>query len=129
MKKLFLTLMIAMSTILSYGAVNYNPDTKTLTVIGSTNTGEIQRYSAATTLIIQDVAGLNNMANQYGQALPNIEKLILPVSVVTIPNQTFKNCTKLNDVNWEDLDNLKIIGEEAFMACAIGPTFYVPNSV
>lgn len=121
--------MIMISAVFSYGAVSYDASTNTLTVIGSTNTGEIQPYSAATTLVIQDVAGLDNMANQYGQALPNIEKLILPVSVVTIPNQTFKNCKKLNDVNWEDLDNLKIIGEEAFMSCAIGPTFYVPNSV
>lgn len=121
--------MIMVSTIFSFGAVSYNSDTKTLTVTGSTSASEIQPYSAATTLVIQDVAALNNMAHQYGQSLPNIEKLILPVDVVTIPNQTFKNCSKLNDVNWADLINLKTIGEEAFMSCNIGPTFYVPNSV
>lgn len=121
--------MIMISTVFSYGAVSYDSDTKTLTVIGSTYTGEIQPYSAATTLIIQDIDGLNNMANQYGQALPNLEKLVLPVDVTMIPNQTFKNCKKLHDINWSDLTNLKIIGDEAFMSTAIGPTFYVPNSV
>lgn len=129
MKRILLTFLIVLSTVFAFGEVSYNTETKTLTVIGSTSAGEIQPYSSATTLVIQDAEGLNNMANQYGQSLPNIEKLILPVNITEIPNQTFKNCAKLNDVNWGDLINLKTIGEEAFMSCNIGPTFYVPNSV
>lgn len=109
--------------------VEYVDSTKTLTVIGSTDASEIRPYNETTTLIIQDVAGLNNMTSQYGQCLPNLTKLILPIDVTEIPMQTFKNCKKLNEVNWKDLVNLKTIGEEAFMSTAIGPTFYVPNSV
>ena len=85
--------------------VSYNSETKTLTVIGSTTVEEIRPYSEAIELIIKDASGMTNMANQYGQSLPNIEKLILPVNII------------------------KTIGEEAFMSTAIGPTFYVPNSV
>lgn len=129
MKKLILMIMMLFSMSLCFADVSYDEATKTLTVIGSTSANEIQPYSSATTLIIQDVEGLNNMANQYGQNLPNLENLILPASITSIPNQTFKNCKKLVNVNWEDLVNLTTIGEEAFMSCAIGPTFYVPNSV
>lgn len=121
--------MMLFSMSLCFASVSYDEATKTLTVIGTTNTSEIQQYSQATTLVIQDASGMNNMANQYGQTLTNLETLVLPASITEIPNQVFKNCKKLVNVNWEDLVNLKTIGEEAFMCTAIGPTFYVPNSV
>ena len=129
MKKvlLFFTMLLCAHT--ANANVDYNEETKTLTVIGSTDAGQIRPYNEATTLIIQDVAGLNNMENQYGQCLPNLRNLILPIDVEEIPNQTFKNCKKLVNINWDKLVNLKTIGEEAFMSTAIGPTFYVPNSV
>ena len=129
MKKIILFFIGALSCLNMFATVEYVDSTKTLTVIGSTSADEIKPYSAATTLLIQDASGMNNMAYQYGQYLVNLEKLILPVSITSIPNQTFKNCKKLVNVNWEDLVNLTTIGEEAFMSCAIGPTFYVPNSV
>ena len=129
MKRIFLTFLIVLSSVFAFAGVSYDTATKTLTVSGSINSGDISRYSDAITLIVEDAQALNNMANQYGQTLTNLENLILPISITSIPNQTFKNCKKLVDVNWEDLVNLKTIGEEAFMACAIGPTFYVPNSV
>lgn len=109
--------------------VTYNSKTKTLTVIGYTNSGEISPYSQATTLIIQDASGFVNMANQYGQNLPNLETLVLPTSITEVPSQVFKNCKKLVNVNWGALTNLKTIGEEAFMDTGIGPDFIVPNSV
>ena len=112
-----------------FASVTYNAVTKTLTIYGSTSAGEISQFSQATTLVIRDIEGLDNMANQYGQNLPNLTTLILPTNVTSIPSQTFKNCTKLVNVNWEDLVNLKTIGEEAFMNTDIGSTFYVPNSV
>ena len=129
MKRIFLTFLIVLSSVFAFAGVSYDTATKTLTVSGSINSGDISGYSDAITLIVEDAKALNNMANQYGQTLTNLENLILPISITSIPNQTFKNCKKLVDVNWEDLVNLKTIGEEAFMACAIGPTFYVPNSV
>ena len=129
MKKVLLFFALFMLAHTVGARVEYDEATKTLTVIGTTNTGEIQQYSQATTLVIQDASGMNNMANQYGQALTNLETLVLPTSITEIPNQVFKNCKKLVNVNWEDLVNLKTIGEEAFMCTAIGPTFYVPNSV
>ena len=129
MKKVLLFFALFMLTHTVSAKVEYNEETKTLTVIGTTNTGEIQQYSQATTLVIQDASGMNNMANQYGQTLTNLETLVLPASITEIPSQVFKNCSKLVDVNWEDLVNLKTIGQEAFMGTAIGPTFYVPNSV
>ena len=129
MKRIFLTLFFVLSTIFTFGAVSYNAVTKTLTVYGSTNAGEISQFSEATTLVIRDVEGMDNMANQYGQCLSNLTTLILPTNVTSIPNQTFKNCKKLVNVNWEDLTSLKTIGEEAFMCTTLGPTFYVPNSV
>ena len=129
MKKIILFLIGVLSCLNISARVEYVDSTKTLTVIGSTSTNEIEPYSAATTLVIQDASGMNNMANQYGQTLTNLETLVLPASITEIPNQTFKNCKKLVSVNWEDLVNLTTIGEEAFMSCAIGPTLYVPNSV
>lgn len=129
MKRILLTFLITLCAVFAFAGATYNTETKTLTVSGSINSGQISQYSETTVLIVEDVQALNNMANQYGQSLPNVENLILPVSVISIPNQTFKNCKKLVNVNWEDLVNLKTIGEEAFMCTAIGPTFYVPNSV
>lgn len=129
MKKLILMIMMIFSMSLCFGAARYNAATKTLTVFGETNAGQISYYDDATTLIVEDAQALNNMANQYGQILSNLENLILPASLTSIPNQVFKNCKKLVNVNWEDLVNLTTIGEEAFMNTAIGPTFYVPNSV
>lgn len=129
MKRIFLGLCALFTMTFCYGKVEYVDSTKTLTVIGSTSADEIRPYFEATTLIIKDVDGLYNMAYQYAQSLPNLEKLVLPSDVTEIPNQTFKNCSKLNNVNWGDLINLKTIGEEAFMSTAIGPNFVVPNSV
>lgn len=129
MKRLFLGLCMLMSMAFCYAGARYNAVTKTLTVYGETNAGQISYYDDATTLIVQDTQALNNMANQYGQLLTKLENLVLPSDITTIPNQVFKNCKKLVNVNWEDLINLKVIGEEAFMETAIGPTFYVPNSV
>ena len=109
--------------------VTYDEKTQTLTVIGSTSANEISKHSNAKILVIKDVEGLNGMADQYGSYLSNLEELVLPTSVTEIPSKTFKNCKKLIDVNWEDLINLKVIGEEAFMGCGLSSTFYVPNSV
>ena len=129
MKKVLLFFTMLLCTYTANADVSYNVDTKTLTVIGSTSANEISQYSNAKILVIKDVEGLNNMADQYGNYLSNLEKLVLPTTVTEIPSKTFKNCKKLVNVNWEDLVNLKTIGEEAFMTTAIGPTFYVPNSV
>ena len=114
MKRLFLGLCMLMSMAFCYAGARYNAVTKTLTVYGETNAGQISYYDDATTLIVQDTQALNNMANQYGQLLTKLENLVLPSDITTIPNQVFKNCKKLVNVNWEDLTNLKVIGEEAF---------------
>ena len=129
MKRIFLSLLVTLSCMFAFCTVNYNANTKTLTVSGNTSASEIRQFSQATTLIIQDAAALNNMAYQYGQNLPDLQTLILPIDVTEIPAQTFANCKNLTTVNWEDLVNLTVIGEEAFMSCALGTTFYVPNSV
>lgn len=131
MKKILLTFLIVFNAMFVFADVNvsYDEIKKILTVTGNIDASDIRPYNETTTLVIQDVAGLNNMANQYGQCLPNLTKLILPTNVTEIPMQTFKNCKKLVSVNWDKLINLKTIGEEAFMSTAIGPTFYVPNSV
>ena len=127
MKRFYLILLSVISLVANANVVSYDNDT--LTINGQTSSGEIGAYPNTKVLVIQSVNCLNNMANQYGQNLPNLEKLVLPMNVTEIPNQTFKNCKNLVNVNWEDLVNLRTIGEEAFMGTAIGPTFYVPNSV
>ena len=129
MKRIFLGLCMLISMTFCYAGARYNAVTKTLTVYGETTAGQISYFSDAVTLVVEDATALNNMANQYGQLLTKLENLVLPSDITAIPNQVFKNCKKLVNVNWEDLTNLKIIGEEAFMSTAIGPTFYVPNSV
>lgn len=129
MKKVLLFFALLMLTHTASAKVDYDETTKTLTVIGYTNSGEISPYSQATTLIIQDASGFVNMANQYGQNLPNLEALVLPTNITEVPSQVFKNCKKLVKVNWGALTNLKTIGNEAFMNTSVGPTLVIPNSV
>ena len=133
MKRLFLGLCMLFSMGLCFADVSYNAETKTLTLsnvltqdeINHINNGDID-WKDAKNLIIEMSSILSQMKFDK---LSNIESLILPSDVTEIPNQEFKNCNKLVTVNWGDLVNLKIIGEEAFMETAIGPDFVVPNSV
>ena len=125
--------MVCLFSLFIFGNVNatLNYNNQILTIseplvqneIDSINNGY---YSNAVGLVITSKSILDKMKFDK---LSNIESLILPSDVTEIPNQEFKNCKKLVNVNWEDLVNLKTIGEEAFMCTAIGPTFYVPNSV
>ena len=129
MKKTILMLILSLTCMFSYATVSYDSETQTLTIIDDTTPNEISQYPNTKTLIIQSDNGMEHMAYQYGQYLPLIETLILPASVDHIPAYTFKNCFHLVNVNWEDLVNLKVIGVEAFMETAIGPTLTIPNSV
>ena len=133
MKRILLGLCTLFSLTFCYADANYNAETKTLTLSNVLTQDEINHinngdfgWKNTKNLIIETSSILNQMKFDK---LINIETLVLPSDVTEIPNQTFKNCSKLNSVNWGDLINLKTIGEEAFMETAIGPTFYVPNSV
>lgn len=133
MKRILLTFLIVLDAVFAFGDVSYNNSTKTLTLSNVLTQDEINHinngdfgWKDAKNLIIETSSILNQMKFDK---LINIETLILPSDVTEIPNEEFKNCTKLVNVNWEDLVNLKIIGDEAFMNCAIGPDFVVPNSV
>ena len=117
------------SAIFMYGAVNYDAETQTLTIISHTQPGEIERYPDTRILIVEKEDGLDDMAYQYGQYLKYLETLILPSTITSIPAYVFKNCEHLVNVNWDDLVNLKTIGMEAFMNTALGPTLTIPNSV
>ena len=54
MKRIFLTFLIAFSAMFAFADVSYDTATKTLTVSGSINSGDISRYSDAITLIAED---------------------------------------------------------------------------
>jgi len=129
MKKIILTLTMLFSIIFCFADVSYNADTLTLSnVLTQNEMNDINNgvYKNTKKLIIETSSILNQMKFDK---LTNIETLVLPADVVEIPNEEFKDCAKLVNVNWEDLVNLTTIGEKAFMNTAIGPTFYVPNSV
>ena len=121
--------MMLFSIIFCFADVSYNADTLTLSnVLTQNEMNDINNgvYKNTKKLIIETSSILNQMKFDK---LTNIETLVLPADVVEIPNEEFKDCAKLVNVNWEDLVNLTTIGEKAFMNTAIGPTFYVPNSV
>ncbi len=129
MKKVILTLMMLFSISLCFADVSYKADTLTLSnvltqdEINHINNGD---YKNTKILIIETSSILNQMKFDK---LTNIETLVLPSDATEIPMEAFKDCKKLNDVNWKDLVNLKTIGEKAFMNTSVGPTLVIPNSV
>ena len=131
MKKYLVAILMLFGIAHCYGTVSYDSDEHTLTLSGTLTNGEMNDinngvYADAKNLVITSPTILGQMKFDK---LSGIETLVLPGGVTEIPSQEFKNCFKLAEVNWEDLTNLKVIGSEAFMGTAIGPTFYVPNSV
>ena len=129
MKKVLLFFALFMLTHTAGAEVSYNTETKTLTILSHTSANEIHNYGDTRTLVIETAEGLDDMGYQFGQYLPNLETLILPSDIVTVPAFTFKNCKHLVNVNWGDLVNLKTIGQEAFMESGLGQTLTIPNSV
>ena len=58
-----------------------------------------------------------------------ITKVSLPTVLTEIGQAAFKNCTKLEQVEYGKVSALKSIGEEAFLGCAKLTAFTIPKSV
>ena len=66
-----------------------------------------------TKVVIEE--GIHDIGQMAFYALPNLQEVVLPESIVEIRNYAFKNCASLTAINLEDVD---FIREGAFYGCS-----------
>ena len=72
--------------------------------------------------------GVNGICDGAFQEYQNLTKIILPTSLTKIGNTAFNGCKSLADVNFDDLINLKTIGDSAFSYTCLD-SITIPNKV
>ncbi len=71
--------------------------------------GRFKRLGGISTIVFEE--GITYIPGSLCQEMPDLEKVVLPESVTGIAPYAFKNCAKLRDINF---DNVEEIGMGAF---------------
>lgn len=65
----------------------------------------------------------------FCKGFSSLNSVTIPSQIKEIGKEAFQDCTHLDEVDFSEADNLKVIGDGAFQRSAIGGNLVIPNSV
>ncbi|MBR2480047.1 MAG: leucine-rich repeat protein [Clostridia bacterium] len=87
------------------------------------NKQDLEKYESTDTFKVTKISG-TVFANYY-----HLEEVVLPNTIGIIGDNCFRNCHNLKKINSDQLNNLEIIDDKAFLNCSSLLFFIIPNSV